>query len=236
MRCGDLRLKIRGADTILIKAENTRKTGEPAALCLIYGGTEKGRLLLTQKSRGEPFRSPAAGPPAHVRTVLETEQRRWIDALAGHHFRGKRSLRELIGDPSFTITRVKDEEHDGRTDVRLAFEYRFKQRDEPISENGSLLLSPQAHWAVRECQVHSEPRPRLWRSEEQGEFEFATGKDSYPEVRKARYRLRLDGAVAWSQGIVLDVREWAYRTIPEQEFRVETYVKLRTVPERRPGP
>jgi hypothetical protein len=62
------------------------------------------------------------------------------------------------------------------------------------------------------------------------QFEFSDSDDGYPLVRRATQTLYTEGALSWSQQETFEVKQWLYRTLPEEEFRAESYEGPRAKP------
>jgi hypothetical protein len=134
-RCGDFRLKIRRADTVLIMAENLDEAGRPLAVPRLIFGRNATEFFMTKQTRdGKLVVSRGDQAPSYVQVMVETARQTWIDALAKGRFGGGRGLRELIGDPGFKMSRIDEVVQDNRTFVRIEFEHQYRQGDTPFTE------------------------------------------------------------------------------------------------------
>jgi hypothetical protein len=228
MRSDDYRLKIRGADTLVVKGGNRNETGPAPFRRVIYGQTAEGQFMMRVPAAAEPSTLKRDGEARHVGSSLQVEKDLWVASLTRGRFRRGRSLQETLDDPGFRIGLAEEVIRDGRPHVRVEFEFRGHHGLMPFHEEGSFVLAPHLHWAFQEFETRDLSEPAEGRSSHRIEFEFAATGGDLPVVRRVTHAGKIGGTLAVRQ--VLEVGRWSYRDAPEEEFHPEFYRTARDRP------
>lgn len=135
-------------------------------------------------------------------------------------------LSEMLKNPSFTITNVRDVQRKGKTAVQFEYDYRYEvkvsdkqtqsQSKEVRIEHGAVVVDPEHSWCI--LQTHFDNQ--YWTGDET--VEYGEDLDGFPIPRRLRHTSTNKKTGGYLL-ITFEFDKFIHRDIPESEFTLSAF-------------